>query len=161
MTQQLSPHCTATTLFDLGLVDDDTHALWKGAPALHPEVREGLRAWRDQLPPLPAPTTIDDMLRAKRKPKLKRRLDDLRLFASDEEISEVLMGPGKTKEWLAILPLLERRGFPSIDGLLGGRYMPAVKAFFDREYKIHGELQVHEPHRKAELGTWQGKRHRD
>jgi hypothetical protein len=90
-----------------------------------------------------------------------RTFDDLPLFASDEAISEVLMGAGKTKEWLAILPLLERRGFPSIDGLMGGRYTPAVKAFFDREYKVHGELQIHEPHRKAELGSWKGKRHRD
>jgi hypothetical protein len=90
-----------------------------------------------------------------------RTFDDLPLFASDEAISEVLMGAGKTKEWLAILPLLERRGFPSIDGLMGGRYTPSVKAFFDREYKVHGELQIHEPHRKAELGSWKGKRHRD
>jgi hypothetical protein len=52
---------------------------------------------------------------------------DLPLFASDDAISEVLMGAGKAKDWLAILPLLERRGFPAINGLLGGRYTPPSK----------------------------------
>ncbi|SFU68184.1 hypothetical protein SAMN05192541_103581 [Bradyrhizobium arachidis] len=27
-----------------------------------------------------------------------------------------------------------------------GRYVPAVKAFFDREYKVHGKGQVSKPH---------------
>lgn len=52
------------------------------------------------------------------------------------------------------LPLLERRGLPTVDGLLGGRYTPALKAFFDREYGVHGEDQVSAPHAPAELGTW-------
>lgn len=68
-------------------------------------------------------------------------IDDLPLFVTDEQISEVVMGAGKVKEWLAILPLLERRGFPSIDELTGGRYLPAVKAFFDREWNVHGGNQ--------------------
>jgi len=93
----------------------------------------------------------------------KRRvaIDDLPLFASDEEISEVVMGSGKVKEWLAILPLLERRGFPSIDGLTGGRYVPAVKAFFDREWKVHGGINIRDPQGVERLGAWKGKRHRD
>jgi hypothetical protein len=89
-----------------------------------------------------------------------KTIDDLPLFASDEEISEAVMGPGKIKEWLAILPLLERRGFPSIDGLTGGRYVPAVKAFFDREWKVHGEVNVRDPHGEERLGTWKGRRRR-
>jgi hypothetical protein len=32
-----------------------------------------------------------------------------------------------------MVPLLEGRGFPATDHLIGGRYEPAVKAFFDRE----------------------------
>jgi hypothetical protein len=96
-------------------------------------------------------------------PKKRRRqpkIDDLPLFASDEQLSAVVMGPGKVKEWLAILPLLERRGFPSIDGLLGGRYVPAVKAYFDREWRVHSEHHVREPHGQERLGTYKGKRHR-
>jgi hypothetical protein len=84
--------------------------------------------------------------------------DRLPLFANEEAISGALMGPGKTAEWRQIAPLLERRGLPTVDGLLGGRYTPALKAFFDREYGIHGESQVSAPHVPAELGSW--KKHR-
>ena len=90
-----------------------------------------------------------------------KTIDDLPLFATDEQIGEVVMGPGKTKEWYAILPLLERRGFPSIDGLLGGRYVPAVKAFFDRKWHVHDEFNIRDPRGEERLGTWKGKRHRD
>jgi len=90
-----------------------------------------------------------------------KTIDDLPLFADDEQIGEVVMGPGKTKEWHAILPLLERRGFPSIDGLLGGRYVPAVKAFFDREWRVDGTVSIRDPRSDERLGTWKGKRPRD
>jgi hypothetical protein len=40
---------------------------------------------------------------------------------------------------------------------MGGRYVPAVKAFFDREYDVQGASQVSAPHRPAELGTWKSK----
>src|ERR1700692_458571 len=117
---------------------------WRRPETIRSVIAQGEAAVVKIMSELAAPTQ-----KRERKPK-RRTDDDLPLFASDEAISEVLMGAGKTREWLAIVPLLERRGFPSIDGLVGGRYLPAVKAFFDREYKIHGELQVHEPHRKAE-----------
>jgi hypothetical protein len=93
------------------------------------------------------------------KPMQRKRhhsLDELPLFASEEAISAALMGPGKTTEWRQIAPLLERRGFPTIDGLMGGRYVRAIKAFFDREYAVHGASQVSAPHAPAELGTWKG-----
>jgi hypothetical protein len=64
------------------------------------------------------------------------------------------MWPGKAREWRQIVPLLERRGLPTANGLLGGRYTPALKAFFDREYGVHGGAQVSSPHTPAELGTW-------
>jgi hypothetical protein len=34
------------------------------------------------------------------------------------------------------VPLYEREGFPRIDPVMGGRYVPAVKAFFDRQYGL-------------------------
>lgn len=83
-------------------------------------------------------------------------LDKLPLFASEEQLAGALMGPGKSLEWKQIAPLLERRGFPTVDGLMGGRYVPAVKAFFDREYRVHGDDQVSAPHSSAELGAWKG-----
>lgn len=85
-------------------------------------------------------------------------LDKLPLFASEEAISSALMGPGKTAEWRQIAPLLERRGLPTVDGLLGGRYTPALKAFFDRQYGIHGADQISAPHEPAELGAWKKQR---
>jgi hypothetical protein len=87
-----------------------------------------------------------------------RTIDDLPMFASEEAISNVLMGPGKTAAFRQIVPLLERRGFPTIDGLMGGRYVPAVKAFFDREYRVSGSENVRAPHAPAELGAYHGKR---
>lgn len=79
-------------------------------------------------------------------------LDQLPLFADEKSLSEAIMGRGRYAEWRAIVPLLEHRGLPKIDALMGGRYWPAVKAFFDREYKIHGEYQIREPHRPATFG---------
>ncbi|WP_128940523.1 hypothetical protein [Bradyrhizobium zhanjiangense] len=83
-------------------------------------------------------------------------LEDLPLFASEMDISVALMGPGRYSTFRAIVPLLERRGFPKIDGLMGGRYTPAVRAFFDREYGIHGATQVSRPHQPAKLGAAHG-----
>ena len=82
---------------------------------------------------------------------------DLPLFASERDISIALMGPGQYSTWGAIVPLLEHRGFPTIDGLMGGRYTPAIRAFFDREYGIHGDLQVRARHQPAKLGAYKGK----
>ncbi|WP_439406405.1 hypothetical protein ACNJX9_34030 [Bradyrhizobium sp. DASA03076] len=66
-------------------------------------------------------------------------LEDLPLFASEMDVSVALMGPGRYSEFRAIVPLLERRGFPKIDGLMGGRYTPAVRAFFDLEYGLYAQ----------------------
>jgi len=82
-----------------------------------------------------------------------KTLDELPAFASEDDLAAALMGTGKTTAFRAILPLLEARGFPKVDGLMGGRYVPAVKAFFDREYKVHGEEQVSKPHSPANLGA--------
>jgi len=81
-------------------------------------------------------------------------LDRLPLFASEEQLSAALMGPGKMAEWRQIAPLLERRGLPTVDGLLGGRYVPAIKAFFDRQYGVSEGAPKQSPHMPAELGAW-------
>lgn len=69
-------------------------------------------------------------------------IDRLPLFADEEALSGAIMGPGKTPHWKQVAPLLEGRGFPKIDAVMGGRYTPAVKAFFDREYKVTAAHQV-------------------
>jgi hypothetical protein len=106
---------------------------------------------------------LDESLRnsATRKQAKRRRLngdecvtlDRLPLFADEHSLSEAVMGRGSYTYWRAIIPLLERRGFPKIDGLMGGRYTPAVKAFFDLEYGIGGVTHVFAPHSPARLGA--------
>ena len=55
----------------------------------------------------------------------------LPLFATDEEIGEAVLGAGRRAEFKGLAVLLERQGMPKISPLLGGRYVPAVKQFFD------------------------------
>ncbi|RZM99942.1 hypothetical protein CWO91_34795 [Bradyrhizobium genosp. SA-3] len=85
-------------------------------------------------------------------------LEQLPLFADERSLSEAILGPGTYTAWRAIVPLLERRGFPKIDGLMGGRYTRAIRAFFDREYGIGGVTQVLSPDGPAELGAWSRER---
>jgi hypothetical protein len=65
------------------------------------------------------------------------RIDNLPLFADDASISGAVLGPNRASEWSQIATLLEARGLPTIDTLMGGRYVPAVKAFFDHLYGLN------------------------
>jgi hypothetical protein len=65
-------------------------------------------------------------------------LDDLPLFADDMALGLALLGVRRGAEWRNIVPIYERRGFPKVDPVMGGRYVPAVRAFFDQEYGIGG-----------------------
>jgi hypothetical protein len=86
-------------------------------------------------------------------------LDKLPLFATEQEIATALLGPGKVEHWQQIVPLLERRGLPTIDGLMGGRYTPAVRKFFDLDYRVGEDGRVAAaPHTPAELGSWRSKK---
>jgi hypothetical protein len=87
-----------------------------------------------------------------------RTLDSLPLFASEEAISAAILGTGRISEWRQIVRDLEKRGFPRIDAAHKGRYVPAVRAFYDAEYRVtQGGRPVEEPHRPAELGSWKPK----
>lgn len=85
------------------------------------------------------------------------KLDDLPLFASDDAISEVVMGKGKSAEWKQIAALLERDGLPKINDLMGGRYVPAVKAFFDNDYGLI-PAPPQAPDGPERLGSWKNRR---
>jgi len=54
------------------------------------------------------------------------------LYLSEEQIAEAVLGPGRLKDWRDRAILLERKGLPQIDPVMGGRYWRAVLAFFDR-----------------------------
>ena len=52
------------------------------------------------------------------------------LYPDEEELARHILGK-KARQWPSIAPTLEREGLPRIDPLTGGRFWPAVRAFFD------------------------------
>lgn len=58
------------------------------------------------------------------------RWSDLSLYATEDEIAAAVCGRNKS-QWPSLAPVLEREGLPQIDPIIGGRYVPAVKAWFD------------------------------
>ncbi|MFK0693098.1 hypothetical protein ACFX5Q_33925 [Mesorhizobium sp. IMUNJ 23033] len=59
-------------------------------------------------------------------------LDRLPLFATDLEIATSIVGRARANYWLkAVLPTLERRGFPAQDPLHTGRAVPLVRKFYE------------------------------
>jgi hypothetical protein len=56
------------------------------------------------------------------------------LFPSEAEIARRLsQAPA---DWAAKVIILERDGLPRVDPLMGGRYWPAVQAYWNRRYGI-------------------------
>jgi hypothetical protein len=67
---------------------------------------------------------------------MARKAESLPLFATDAVLGAYLLGAERVQEFKQMVELLERRGFPKIDHLMGGRYTPAVRAFFDQQYGL-------------------------
>jgi hypothetical protein len=63
------------------------------------------------------------------------------LYPDDAELGRRVLGPKRAHLWKSMLPELERRGFPPVSALYGGRYWPAVVAFFDRENGVASRLE--------------------
>ena len=63
-------------------------------------------------------------------------IESLPLFATDDAIGAALLGKDRMQEWRQIAPILEARGLPKVDHLMGGRYVRAVVAFFDHQYGL-------------------------
>lgn len=87
-------------------------------------------------------------------------LNTLPEFADDRAIGEALLGRDRAGEWKGIAALLEPRGLPKWDNLMGGRYVPGVRAFFDREYGIGHASPVRAPDGVEDLGAWKRNRRR-
>lgn len=83
---------------------------------------------------------------------------DLPLFADEAELARALLGE-RSGAWRELVPLYEARGFPKIDPMMGGRYVPAVKAFFDREYRLT-ERGPAAPQGTEGVIEWNGRRRR-
>jgi hypothetical protein len=66
-------------------------------------------------------------------PRTRSAIEDaLPLFPDEKRIARALLGAGRESEWRATAQVLERHGLPLIDPLMGGRFWPAVVAFFYR-----------------------------
>jgi hypothetical protein len=79
----------------------------------------------------------------------------LPLFATDEAIGRMLLGLGREQEWRQIATLLEARGLPKVDPMMGGRYVPAVIEFFDRQYGLNrGVASPLAPDGVEDFGKW-------
>jgi hypothetical protein len=66
-----------------------------------------------------------------------RDLESLPLFATDSVLGAALLGPDRVQEFRQMVPMLEARGMPKIDHLMGGRYTRAVVAWFDQQYGLN------------------------
>jgi hypothetical protein len=82
-------------------------------------------------------------------------------FATDDAIASALLGPERVAEFKQLVPLLEARGLPKVDQLMGGRYLPAVRAFFDHQYGLDrvGDPPL-APDGVEDFGKWKEKQKR-
>ena len=65
------------------------------------------------------------------------------LFPCEAEVARRLsQTPG---EWSAKAKILERDGLPKIDPVMGGRFWPAVQAFWFRRYGLSSIEPLHHP----------------
>ena len=88
-------------------------------------------------------------------------IDCLPLFADDLSIGAALFGAERAREWPSIASLLEGRGLPKIDQLMGGRYVPAVRAFFDHQYGIaSGGIPPLAPDGREDFERWRRQKRR-
>lgn len=63
-------------------------------------------------------------------------IDRLPLFADDEQIGEAVLGRDRRCEFAKMAASLEPAGLPRMNPLYRGRYVPAVKAFFEMQHRI-------------------------
>jgi hypothetical protein len=87
-----------------------------------------------------------------------RALEQLPLFADEQSIGVALFGADRACEWPSIASLLENRGLPKIDVLMGGRYVPAVRAFFDHTYGLDRSVTPVAPDGTEDFQKWREKR---
>lgn len=77
------------------------------------------------------------------------------MYLSEAEIAKEVIGPNRLTEWKALAIILERKGFPKIDPMFGGRYMPAVRKWLDEYNHIES---IQRPRRGREQWPQKSKR---
>ena len=78
-----------------------------------------------------------------------RHLGNVGLFPGEPEIARRLSQD--PREWEKAV-VLERHGFPRIDPLMGGRYWPAVQAYWNRRYGL-SSVEVSQPDGEENLNA--------
>lgn len=58
------------------------------------------------------------------------------LYPSEAEIAVLVLGPSRAREWPEIASVLEAKGLPKVDPLMGGRFLPAVEAYLYRRHDV-------------------------
>ena len=77
------------------------------------------------------------------------------LYPDDRELGRVLLGP-RAAEWPAIAKAEEKAGLPRVSAQYGGRYWPAVRAFYDRRHRLL-EQQSQDNDDEREKESWDGR----
>lgn len=88
-----------------------------------------------------------------------KALDALPMFATDQQIATAIVGGKRAAYWrTAVLPVLERQGFPVEDPLHMARAVPLVRKFYEGYFGITAGFVMAKPDGKEK--TWQPKRQR-
>ena len=96
------------------------------------------------------------MILSRAKPHVKQHQQDTHqsptggLFPNEAEIARLLSQT--PADWRAKAIVLERDGLPRVDPLMGGRYWPAVKAWWNRRYGL-SNVEVSQPDGEEDLNA--------
>jgi hypothetical protein len=72
------------------------------------------------------------------------------LYPDEKELGRVLLGE-RAAQWPAIAKAEEKAGLPRVSLQYGGRYWPAVKAFYDRRHRLlEQQSEIHDDEREKE-----------
>lgn len=85
--------------------------------------------------------------------------DDLPLFATDDELALAIFGRKRASEWRQFVAYFERKGMPTMDPIVGARYRPAVKVFFDQLWNLD-RSSVPPMQDGVDVDTWNVRRRR-
>jgi len=77
------------------------------------------------------PAALRKRAKRQRLPETFRTLLELPLFSDDLAIGAALLGPARAREFIQIARLLEHKGLPKPDPIMGGRNVRAVILWFD------------------------------
>lgn len=96
-----------------------------------------------------------------KRPDLPLKLDDLPVFATDQQIAEAIVGKDKAEKWMKerLPTLASKPGFPPIDPFHGGRPVKLVARFYD-EYLGTGTGTSSAPRGRVDREAWKPSKHR-